>query len=464
MKKRHLWIAFVAVGLLCCCCLPALLLVGLMISDQPAQTAEATMPIEVEPQVTFENFATPPLQQIPQETLNQMREIEAQVSSLRNLETEAEPTVVLLTPTEFEQRITEQFDAARSPQWLSEETSVLLLLGMLPQGADLRTLFLRLYARPMPGYYDMRSGELVLINGRGFKGPQRMAYAREFTHVLQDQHYNLLEGLDLEDDKCLEDPQACAAVNALVQGDAALVEQLWYFSYATEQDQQQLRESSDRRMPDMTGIPAFMAEDLIFPYREGLKFVQSVYDQKGWPGIERLYRNPPVSTEQILHPERYPADQPLEVDLPNLTKPLTGDWQEVRRQSLGEWYVYLMLAFADNPTWRVGQLAAQQAADGWGGDQYVLLTDPQSGRNALVWVTQWDSETEAYDFWTTFKTYGMKRWQTPLYQGEHQFWWADTADGSVRMWMDGPYTGLVIAPDEEMASSIVNFLESEFLP
>ncbi len=458
MKNRRLWIALAAVVLLCCCCLPGLLFAGLIVLNGPGDA----QPVVYD--VTMEAFAAPPVGAIPDSQLKQMSEIETQVKQLRGLEISEEPLRVVLTPPEFEQRITEQFDAARSAQWLTEETTVLSLLGLLPKDADLRDLFLRLYADPMPSYYDMRTGELVLLNVRSFNGPQRMAYAREFTHFLQDQRYDLLDGLNLNDTDCLKDPQTCAAVNALVQGDAALTEQQWYFGYATEQDRQQLRDGNDNRMPDMTGVPPFMAEDLFFPYREGLKFVQTVYDQDGWAGVERLYRNPPVSTEQILHPERYPADVPLDVDLPDLKDVLGGDWQEVRRQSLGEWYLYLLLAFADKPTWRVAQMDAQQATDGWGGDQYVLLHHAQTGRKILVWVSEWDSAMDADEFLTTFKAYGLKRWQTPLYQSKDQLWWADTADGSVRIWAKSGYVGLVIAPDEDLAAGVVKFLESEFLP
>ena len=467
MKNSRVWIVVVALAFLCCCCLPALLFGGLMMfSSQPTTYEGESVEepnVEITAAATMEAFIAPPPPELPQHILGRIGEVETQVSTLRLLEVLDETQYVLVTPQQLQQRMIEQLDVAHPPQVLAFEQHSLALFGLLSPHANLRTLYLQAYQRPTFAYYDINTGEMLLFQEGRFNGPQRLDYAREFVHALQDQHYDLAD-LGLGDEDCYQKSDSCAALYALVHGDASLVEQLWYFTYATPQDQRQLREEGNEIL-DMEDIPPFLAEEMVFPYREGLNFVQTFYDQDGWTALERLYRTPPASTEQILHPERYPADQPLPVSLPEgLDEVLGQGWQEEGRNTLGEWYIYLMLAFANDPAQRLGQLTAQQAADGWGGDQYVLLTQPETQQRALVWVTRWDSETEAYDFWTAFKEYGLKRWKMPLYQSEHEFWWADTPDGSIRMRLDGDRVGLVIVPGETAAADVINFLESEMIP
>jgi hypothetical protein len=82
----------------------------------------------------------------------------------------------------------------------------------------------------------------------------------------------------------------------------------------------------------------------MFPYMSGMEFAQSLFDRGGWDAIDAAYANPPVSTEQILHPDRYPADQPVTVELPDLQSVLGDGWTELYTNVLGEWYTYLILS------------------------------------------------------------------------------------------------------------------------
>jgi hypothetical protein len=48
-----------------------------------------------------------------------------------------------------------------------------------------------------------------------------------------------------------------------------------------------------------------LRQKLTFPFREGSQFVFWALRAKGWPGVDALYGNPPISAAEILHPERY---------------------------------------------------------------------------------------------------------------------------------------------------------------
>ena len=69
-------------------------------------------------------------------------------------------------------------------------------------------------------------------------------------------------------------------------------------------------------------VPHYMRQGLTFPYVGGLKLLMIALEKSGFSGVDALHRSPPASTEQLLHPERYPADQPIAVDF-TLSKPLS---------------------------------------------------------------------------------------------------------------------------------------------
>ena len=51
-------------------------------------------------------------------------------------------------------------------------------------------------------------------------------------------------------------------------------------------------------------MPPVLRESLLFPYTGGLNFVQTL-QAGGWEAVNDAFANPPASTEQILHPEKY---------------------------------------------------------------------------------------------------------------------------------------------------------------
>ncbi len=82
--------------------------------------------------------------------------------------------------------------------------------------------------------------------------------------------------------------------------------------------------------------PPIISESMIFPYFKGMVFCAKLANTGGWAAIDEVYKNPPLSTEQILHPEKYrpKPDLPMTIDLGTL-KPGEG-WKEVGRNVLGE--------------------------------------------------------------------------------------------------------------------------------
>jgi hypothetical protein len=214
--------------------------------------------------------------------------------------------------------------------------------------------YVELLSEQVVGFYDSDTKEMYVIQGSGFLGPERLTYAHEYVHALQDQHYQIEEGLGYNDENCEVNTDYCAAISSLLEGDASLSEMQWLYTHATDQDIRDIQEFYQTyESPIFESSPSFLREDFIFPYRAGQEFVETIYEQSGWQGVDQVYANPPLSTEQILHPERYPDVVPVAVELPDLQTTLGQGWREVEQGTWGEWYTYLILAEGLNEVTRL---------------------------------------------------------------------------------------------------------------
>jgi hypothetical protein len=110
-----------------------------------------------------------------------------------------------------------------------------------------------------------------------------------------------------------------------------------------------------------------------------------------------------LSTEQILHPEKYLAGEvPLEVTLADTASVLGANWRQVDEETLGEFYVRLL--FREH----LSRTEYNTAATGWGGDRYRTFVR-EDGEVAMVTVLLWDTATDAEEFSATYALYGDTR-------------------------------------------------------
>jgi hypothetical protein len=164
----------------------------------------------------------------------------------------------------------------------------------------------------------------------------------------------------------------------------------------------------------------------------------------------------PVSTEQILHPERYPDDLPAAVDLPDLTETLGGNWYLYDQNVMGEWYTFLILNKAYDAAFQLPEETAAAAAEGWGGDAYAFYLNPDTDEVVFVMDTVWDTPEDADEFAAAFIDYASLRWDLGATSSVRS--WTGV-DGTVAFWQDGDRTVWVTAPTFEMVSAILSGLE-----
>jgi hypothetical protein len=383
--------------------------------------------------------------------------IQEEVIGIRNLSPNETIYRNTLTPAEFRRRINDEWMADYSDDDIRRDVLFYALLDVVEPDFDMYGFIVDLYSEQVAGFYDSDSKEMVVIQGGLFGGPERMTYAHEFTHLLQDQNYGLEEGLNLSDELFDEDMDEYMAVQALVEGDAVLTEYLWYQIYATDQDVMDINQfAMEINTQVYDNAPWFIQNELLYPYQFGLEFLHTIYAEEGWAGVESVYANPPISTEQIMHPERYPDNLPLTVNLDALEDVFPADWRLLDESSFGEAYWYLTLMQQQNvdapdvPTiW--------EAVKGWGGDRYRLYVDDASSDVIFVLQTTWDTEDDAKEFMDAYKTYAKLRWDGFDQQGLGILN-TDAFFNNVNMQRNGSTTTWVFAPDKTHMDMVLSAL------
>ncbi len=355
----------------------------------------------------------------------QMDLIQQQVSDFRGLAMTAPLDRALMTSEELQEKVKSEFFVDYTHEDAQNDVKVLSTIGLLEPDYDLLQFYIDLYSEQIAGYFDSETKEMNVISDAGFGGLERMTYAHEFTHVLQDQNYDLENGLMLNDDYCENHTEYCQAVTAVIEGDAVLSEQFWFLMYGTDQDKAEVMDFyAVYESPVYDSAPDYMKQDFMFPYQQGFDFVNGFYNEKKWDSVEALYQKLPVSTEQILHPERYPNDVPEEVILPDLFGVLGDEWTEIDRNTMGEWYSYLILSAGVDQNWRLDQATAGQATEGWGGDTYLYVENEKTQSYIYAWLSTWDTALDADEFLDASLQYGSLRWGSPAGSNSEGNIWA----------------------------------------
>ena len=271
-------------------------------------------------------------------------------------------------------------------------------LRLIPTGMDLRKFMLDLLTEQVAGYYDPKAKTLYVVEG-GDEQMTGVTVSHELVHALQDQHFNLDSLTTARDDNdrlttgqtVVEGQATLEQIGAMIGSDNAITS----MPGGWDRVRQMIRDMQGS-MPVFASAPTILQETLIFPYLTGAEFMRRFKTEaKGESPFTRM----PVSTEQLLHPERYfqTPDAPTTVELPD---PLVG--RKVYQNNLGEFETRILLY-----EYLKDQTSAVRGAAGWDGDRYMLVETPNG--DAIVWVTVWDTSIDAAEFFDLLDTSLIKR-------------------------------------------------------
>ena len=399
---------------------------------------------------------------LPPDVASQMDAIQNQVIQIRRLIPTHALQRATLSNSQLHDQVIQNFFKDYTREKSTDDVVELSLLGLLNPGFDLYDLYINLYSEQIAGYYDPETKEMFVVQGNQFGGLERMNYAHEFTHALQDQVYDLRNGLKYKDEFCKTNSEYCNGVDALIEGDATFTEQLWFIEDATQNDRLQVQDFYGAyKSPVFDSAPVYLKKSFLFPYKQGMEFVQSLYDLGGYAAVDAAFKRPPVDTEQVLHPDLYPAGQPENVSLPNFLPALGTGWREIDRNEMGEWQTYLVLSSGADVKFQLPDSQARSAAAGWGGDSLVVYRQDASQAGALILKSTWDTAKDASEFWQALQDYAQKRWGAPSHKSSNQVTWAESPTGAVVIGKNGSDTLLLIAPDIDTVTKLLSQL-SEF--
>ena len=366
-------------------------------------TRTSTPTITLTPTPTDTPTPTP---EIPSEISAELGEIQAQVSAIRGLAVGDDFLADVWTQAQVEQYLTRRTRIEYPEMEQIEYQITYGFLGMLDPTSPI-LMIPGLYTDLVFGFYEPEQDTLVLLHDYELNTLGRFAYAHELVYAMLDQMVDIDGNFGVNDDNCDQYPDRCLALRALLEGDAAFTTGQWLAAHTTAVEQAELVAQS--QPAEIPGAPLAFLEGLAFPATRGTAFVSYLWEQGGWEAINQAYQNPPQSSEQIMHPERYPADIPLEVTLPDLLPVLGEGWEMLDQNTLGEWNLYLMLTSGMDPQARQEAEPALEAVTGWGGDLYSIYFHSESGEIFLVSKVLWETSADAREFLSLLNTHVTAR-------------------------------------------------------
>ncbi len=311
-------------------------------------------------------------------------------------------------------RLLERVDQEYSADELAAEELALKRLGLLPADADYKKLVIDLLTEQIAGFYDPVERRLYIAGWQqtGMESLDDILMAHEIDHALQDQHFGLRKFMKPNK----QNSDATVARQALVEGDGTALmlefmmnkmnmEMPWADDKTTNMMSAQI--STAMAGAGMNKIPLVLREGLVFPYMRGLSFVAHFRKHHPWKRIDSIYKKPPLSTEHILHPDKYTAyERPDEVT----ARPIAAldGYRLVFDNVNGELGLAILLRqHAGRRMKARGDIyapkeKAERAVAGWGGDRIAVYTSPDhDGKlpgTVAISYSVWDAEVDAIEF------------------------------------------------------------------
>jgi hypothetical protein len=285
-------------------------------------------------------------------------QIQTFVERERGLKFKHPVKVKLLGPKAFV-RLLNKGDKPPSRESINRQESVFASLGLVSPKVDLYRAFKSANDQSTIGFYKFSNKRLYVKGKRATPGV-RAVMAHELTHALADQHFGLHRPKLSKDNQ-----ERQTAFTALSEGDAERVR----VAYETQELTPEQRVIAQRQEAGAGGappdVPQVVLELIGFPYAIGPHFVDEIVSDGGIKALNRAYRHPPVSSEQLLNPRKYlDGDKPKHVATPK------ADKRRLEHGDLGVIGLLLMLQH--------GGLTSTQSlftVDGWGGDQFASWQD-----------------------------------------------------------------------------------------
>ncbi|MFZ0637585.1 MAG: hypothetical protein WA755_00690 [Candidatus Acidiferrales bacterium] len=325
-------------------------------------------------------------------------EVLAQMSALLSLPIKEPLKKTLRSKQEIRDYLIREDAEDKNADQKYADRKALEAFGLIPKDFPLDSFMLDVLTDQVAGLYDPKAKEFYIADWIP-ADEQRSVMAHELTHALVDQSFHLDEWIKA----ARPNDDAELARDSVSEGTA--VAAMIDYSLADQK-------MSVRDLPDVTAIirassvsemekdpllskaPAVIRDELLFPYLDGTTFAQQFLKANtGWKDLHKLFENPPVSTQQIIHPELYlKGVKPETVTLPKWSGLVPAEWKMLEENVLGEFALREVLKQF------VGEESAQRVAPYWTGDRYAVFEDTKTKRTELIVRVHLDSSDDAARF------------------------------------------------------------------
>lgn len=359
---------------------------------------------------------------------------------------------IYLSEDDIRKKLIDQLDEV-SDKELADELALYNLLGFAPKDFDLRQFYVDLYSEQIAGFYDPDDNQMYLIKSYSpYKNA--MTLSHEYTHYLQYNNPDFNKLLQRDDDFCEENGETCMIIDALIEGDASLTENL----IDTDAVLNQYRINSDTASPSSNDVflkaPKFFQDSLLFPYTYGFDFVSYHYLKGGYDAVNNLYIDPPQSIEQIMHPEKYLKDSPVETAIDPFRTIISDKFEIIREDVLNEADIKMIFSCGYNEDWQLSDRQANTGAEGWGGGSFIFAEN--EGNYLLFSKLIWDTENDAKEAESLFALYGDKRF------GAHdaENTWVTDDNSTVRLIRQDDILYWMILPDNFEKDALIDLIQN----
>jgi hypothetical protein len=341
----------------------------------------------------------------------------ARVEQIRRLEFEGSVPVEVISREQFREESAGSYSGVSPENRLHQNVKWEAML-MINESTDSIAVSQSNQGSTVGGYYSPTEERIVIVS-ENTTSPKmnEVTLSQELFHALQDQTFNISSF-----DQSTEELHN--AKDGIIEGDGNFVDRLY---------QQRCESDWDCLMPQQSGGGGgdiHFGQYLVTfqPYSDGPSFVQEIYQRGDWEAVNAVYENPPASTEQVIHPEKYGEDAPADMsftdrsgpewnvlDLPNGTH----NYATFGEAGFATMFFYPYYPSQGQATPVVGprqffNLTSQGQVSsvdplnysnrytaGWDGDRlYPYVTDDsfETNETGYVWKTVWDSGTDASEF------------------------------------------------------------------
>ena len=271
--------------------------------------------------------------------------------------------------------------------------------GLLPKDYPLDETLVSVLTEQIAGLYDPGGQEFFIADWTS-DADERMVMSHELTHALQDQHFHIEKWTDA----AKPDDDAEFARDAVIEGSALAA----MIDYKLQDLGVNIRNApaidpsllmgDPESSPELAKAPKVIQDELMFPYLAGTTFTQQILKAySGWPDFHRVFENPPVSTQQIMHPDLYLKGlKPPKISLPETKGAIPSEWKKLDENDMGEFGLLEILKQF------LGKDRAATLAATWTADRYAIFENQKNKQTLLLFRVMLASEADAARFFGAY--------------------------------------------------------------